>query len=87
MILIIFLWNFIFMNLSFYDGLITEMSKANRSITTNNVKSIYVGASLHAPTILWNYLFIKKTILYGRPLLYGRKYIFAPTFYERPFYD
>jgi hypothetical protein len=42
-----------FMDISFYDEFITEMSKANRSITTNNVKSIYIGASLPAPTILW----------------------------------
>ena len=64
MIFFIFLWNYYFMNyhfmeLSFYDLLF---------LTTNNVKSIYVGASLPAPTIIWVYLFMD---LFFYDLLYN----------------
>ena len=65
-------------------------------MTTNNVKSIYIGASLPAPTIfmdlpfLWYYLFMVLSCLWYYLFMelsfYGIIFLWNYLFMEEPFY-
>ena len=83
-----FLWIYLFMEVPFYEGpfygltilwiyhfMVFSFYGFIFLMTANNIKSIYVGASLPAPTILWFLSF------------YGIIFLWNYLFMELPFYN